>query len=336
MINFDHPQVRHFFAQNLVYLAQEYHIDGFRVDHTATIIHSAAWDPWSGFVTQLGSGGGWEFLHTIRHALVTEVGPRCILIAEHLPNEPGVTNFGGPLDSQWCDDFHDRMVDACRGDLCMPRLADAMKLSQTSYDNWYKLTNYPESHDEVGNVRDRISYVAGWGRGLRMSKVAAAGSLLARGIPMYFMGVESGEDRQFEFGRAESLDLDAYLADPDRSRIRAWWREMARLHRNPCICGPSPIDVTFANLQTLAFTRGARGDYFIVLNFGGWSGSINLGVLNLSWGSYRELWNSTWPHFAIAAENEHEFSNGGRDARLDRSRDLNIPSYGAVVLERVD
>jgi Alpha amylase, C-terminal all-beta domain len=79
-----------------------------------------------------------------------------------------------------------------------------------------------------------------------------------------------------------------------------------------------------------------KGHYFIVLNFGGWSGSINLGVLNLSWGSYRELWNSTWPHFAIAAENEHEFSNGGRDARLDRSRDLNIPSYGAVVLERVD
>jgi 1,4-alpha-glucan branching enzyme len=336
MINFDHPQVRHFFAQNLVYLAREYHIDGFRLDHTATIIHSAAWDPWSGYVRTLGSGGGWEFLHAIRHAIVTEVDPRCVLIAEHLPNEWSVTNYGGPMDSQWCDDFHDRMVDACRRQFGMSRLADALKLSQTACDNWYKVTNYPESHDEVGNVRDRVSYVAGWGQGLRMSKVAAAGSLLSRGIPMYFMGAESGEDRQFAFGSSEALDLDFYQSDPDRSRIRAWWREVAYLHRNPSIQGPSPIDVAFAEQQTLAFTRGARGDYFVLLNFGGWSGRINLGVLNLPWGTYRELWNSTWPAFAIASEGEGEHTNGGRDARLNRSQDLNIPDYGAVVLERVD
>ena len=62
MVNFDHPQCRHFFAQNLVYLAQEYHLDGFRLDHTATIVHSAAWDAWSGYVRVRGSGGGWEFL----------------------------------------------------------------------------------------------------------------------------------------------------------------------------------------------------------------------------------------------------------------------------------
>ena len=65
MINFDHPQCRHFFAQNLVYLAKEFHIDGFRLDHSATIVHSAAWDSWSGHVRLLGSGGGWEFLQHV-------------------------------------------------------------------------------------------------------------------------------------------------------------------------------------------------------------------------------------------------------------------------------
>ena len=73
-----------------------------------------------------------------------------------------------------------------------------------------------------------------------------------------------------------------------------------------------------------------------MLNFGGWAGFHNLGYLNLPDGTYRELWNSTWPAFAISGENEGEHSNGGRDARLGRSNALHIPDYGAVILERVD
>jgi hypothetical protein len=86
----------------------------------------------------------------------------------------------------------------------------------------------------------------------------------------------------------------------------------------------------------LATSRGQRGDYFVVLNFGGGAGFHNLGSLNLPDGTYRELWNSTWPAFAISGENEGEHSNGGRDARLGRSNALHIPDYGAVILERVD
>jgi hypothetical protein len=67
-----------------------------------------------------------------------------------------------------------------------------------------------------------------------------------------------------------------------------------------------------------------------LLNFGGWSGHKNLGQLNLPWGEYRELWNSTWPAFAIEAEREGEHTNGGRDARLDRGDWLHIPDYGAA------
>ena len=337
MINFDHPQCRHFFAQNLVYLAREYHLDGFRLDHTATIVHSSAWDPWSGFVRELGSGGGWEFLHAIRKALREEVDPRCILMAEHLPNEWSLTNLGGPMDTQWGDDFHDRMVDACRREFGMSRLAQAYKLSHTVCDEWYNVTNYAESHDEVGNVRDRIAYVAGWGQGFRMAKVAAAGTLLSRGIPMAFMGAEAGEDKQFEFGSSAKLPLDQYLADADRSRIRAWWRVLSDLRRTrSALKGPAPLDVLFADGQLLTLSRGQRGDYFVMLNFGGWSGSHNLGYLSLPDGIYRELWNSTWPAFAISGENEGEHTNGGRDARLRRWNSLQIPDYGAVILERVD
>jgi 1,4-alpha-glucan branching enzyme len=238
------------------------------------------------------------------------------------------------MDSQWCDDFHDRLVDACRRQSGMSRLASALQLSQTACDNWYHVVNYPESHDEVGNVRDRVAYVAGYGQGWRMSKVAAAAALLSRGIPLFFMGAESGEDLQFGFGSSQSLNLAGYLANSDRKRIRAWWRELCWLHRDQSIQGPAPLHVCFADGQLLAFTRGANGDFFIVLNFGGWAGWKGLSELNLPSAAYRELWNSTWPAFAIHSENEGEHTNGGRDRWLTRENALQIPDYGAVILQR--
>ena len=329
MINFDHPQCRHFFEQNLVYWQRQFHIDGFRLDHTHTIVHS---DQAGGFVRQRGSGGGWQFLHGLRHALHRDGDSRAIMTAEHLPNEWHLTNFGGPMDSQWCDDFHDRLVDACKGHRVMPRLATAMQLSHTQCNRWYNVTNYSESHDEVGNVNDRIANVAGQGRGLRMSKVAAAATLLSRGIPMFFMGAECGEHRQFRFGGSETLDLTGYQQIVPYRKVRQWWNALCHTRRSEAIKGPAKLEVRFAADQLLAFSRGLGDDYFVVLNFGGWAGWKSLAEMNLPNRRYRELWNSTWPAFAVEGEGEH--TNGGRDTQLHRGHWLHVPDYGVVVLER--
>ncbi len=333
MINFDHPQCFHFFAQNLVYLAREFHIDGFRLDHTYTILHSHEQN-W--YVREPGSGGGWEFLHGLRHALRAQTDARALLIAEHLPNEWHLTNFGGPIDTQWCDDFHDRLIEACKGASNMSSLARAFQITHRDCDDWYKGTNYCESHDEVGNVRDRVTFVAGWKRGLRMSKVAAAATILSRGIPMFFMGAEAAEDRQFTNGGTDRLPLDVYLSDPSKSAVRDWWKEMLRLRRSAAITGPSRLDVKYAQEQMLGFTRGDRGDFYMLLNFGGFAGWKSLAELNLPEGTFCELWNSTWPTFAIAVEDENEHMNWGRDARLTRGNWLHSPDYGVIVLARVD
>lgn len=330
MINFDHPQAIHFFEQNLRYLRREYRVDGFRLDHTHTIVHSAQ----PGYhVTVPGSGGGWEFLHKLRRAL-KDLDPGCLLIAEHLPNEWELTNYGGPMDSQWNDAFHDRLVEACRGWQVMPQLAAALKLSHTHCDDWYKVANYPESHDEVGNVNDRIVNVAGFGQGLRRNKVAAAITLLSRGLPMWFMGAEAGEWAQFTSFGQEALDLDRYVADDNCRRVRHWWRVLSDLRQgNSRLQGPSPLKVHCAKGHLLAFSRGAGEDYFAVLNFGPEAGWRPLTELDLPHWHYRELWNSTWPAFAVEGEDEH--GNGGRNASLSRHDWLHIPDYGAVILERV-
>jgi hypothetical protein len=75
---------------------------------------------------------------------------------------------------------------------------------------------------------------------------------------------------------------------------------------------------------------------YFLLNFGGWAGWKPLAELNVPDGTYCELWNSTWPAFAIESEEEDEHMNWGRDARLTRADWLHIPDYGVVVLSRVD
>ena len=104
---------------------------------------------------------------------------------------------------------------------------------------------------------------------------------------------------------------------------------------NSRIAGPAPLRVKYARGQFLAFTRGDADDYFVLLNFGGWSGRVPLAELGFPHGTYRELWNSTWPAFAIESESEGEHSNGGRDARIESWQSLEVPDYGALVLERV-
>jgi 1,4-alpha-glucan branching enzyme len=328
MINFSDPWCKEFFAQCLVSWSYHYHLDGFRFDMTNPIIEGHTWAP---FVNEPNSDNrGWEFLHYLRNIL-KDADRQCLMMAEQLPNNWGLTNYGGPMDTQWQDDFHDRLIDVCRGDFSqMGHLADALKLSGTVCHQWYNATIYPSSHDEVGNVNDRIANVAGYGRGLRINKVAAVVTLLGRGIPMFFMGEESGEAGQFAQDSDADLDLTNYETDLNRRRVRAWWQTLLNLRRgNPRIQGPAPLAVHYVEGPALAFSRGEYHDYFVVINFGDAELTRKLKILNLPGGTYREVWNSTYPDFQVEWENEYR--NWGN---LERDQILHIPDNGAVILER--
>ncbi|AUD04337.1 alpha-amylase family glycosyl hydrolase [Spirosoma pollinicola] len=331
LINFDNPICRFFFRTNLIYLAETFRIDGFRFDHTDTIING---HKQQGYINVPGSGGGWEFLNDMRQAL-KKLDPNIVMIAEELPNDWYLTSQGA-MDSQWCDDFHDRMVDVCRRRESVFRLGQALELTNPVYQHWYSATNYAESHDEVGNEDNRIAKCAEFGSGLRLAKVALATVLLGRGLPHIFMGGEAGETRQFAKDKLDTLPLAVYRSDVNQKNVLAWFQILCGLRKNDSrIKGPSPLNVRYADGNLLAFSRGGAGEFFIVLNFGTWSGSIGLSTLNLPDGVYCELWNSTWPAFAISGEWENEHTNWGRDARLSRNNSLNIPDFGVVVLERV-
>jgi 1,4-alpha-glucan branching enzyme len=346
MINFDNDVARHFFVQNILYLAKEYHIDGFRFDFTRPIHNQ-----FDGNIRKQGSGGGWNFLRKMRSS-VKAIDPGIILIAEELPNTWWVTrervdsswggDWHGPFDSQWADSFHDNFKAVLTGE----HLNHLYEAFTYSGDSWQDGLIYTESHDEVGNTDDRIAKRGRDGKGWEMSQVAAAGTLFGRGIPMVFMGQEAGEILQFgqDDGKLrdynpgtgntwwdDRLALDAYESNPGRTKVREWYKRMFEIRKkDPEAFAWPRIAITHLHDDNgiLAFTRN-NGKYLVVLNFKGqdWP-KYRVGVS----GRYRELANTSWPQYNLGGYQER--TRGGDQAHwIDH---VKIPSYGAVVLKRED
>ena len=344
MVNFDNDVARHFFVQNIAFLAREYHIDGFRFDFTRPIHNES-----DSNILARGSGGGWRFLRELR-AKAKEVDPGIVLIAEELPNTWYLTretvdgefagDAHGPFDAQWADPFHDHFKAALTGQ----HLNHLYEVFTNFGDSWQDAVIYAESHDEVGNTDDRIARRARDGKGWEMLQVAAAGTVCGRGIPMIFMGQESGEWMQFgqdddklgEYNPGtghtwwdDRLDLDAYESDSGRKKVRHWYRRLFDIRReDPEAFAWPEITITHIHDQNgvVAFTRG-EGTYLIVLNFRGNSWEhYNVGVS----GRYRELANSSWPAFNLGGSVER--TRGGNSAH--DINDVPVPAYGAVILKR--
>lgn len=346
MINFNNEIALHFFTQNIVFLAKEYHIDGFRFDFTRPIHNEN-----DANIRVRGDGGGWRFLREVRQK-AKAVDPGIILIAEELPNSWYVTrevvdgtfagSSHGPFDSQWCDPFHDHFKAVLTGQ----HLNNLYEVFTSFGDSWQDGLIYSESHDEVGNTDDRIARRARDGKGWEMCQIAAAGTVCGRGIPMIFMGQESGESMQFgqDDDRLRNdnpgtghtwwddrLDLNLYESDAGRRKVRDWYRRIFDLRRaDPQSLAISPIEITHLHDDNgvAAFTRDG-GRYLIVMNFkrNSWD-RYNVGVS----GKYRELANSSWPAFNLGATAER--TRGG-DQSFQIS-DVPVPAYGVVVLKRDD
>jgi 1,4-alpha-glucan branching enzyme len=323
-IHFANDVAKHFFVQNMVYLVKEFHIDGFRFDFTKPI-HQAP--------------GGWVFLREIREELKA-IDAGILLIAEELPNWWGLTseNVGsewahdwhGPFDSQWTDDFHDKLKDALTNGFAN---LDDLKMAFTYFgDSWHDGLLYTESHDEVGNEDRRIAHIGRDQKGWEMSQVSAAATLLARGIPMIFMGQEGGEIKQFGIDMwSDRLPLDAYQTNPGNKKVWLWYEKLIDIRRNdPYHFSSTNIEVTRVHRDDgiVAFTRD-NGRYAVVLNFKNTPyDNYNVGVV----GRYKEVANTSWPAFNLGASPE---KTRGGDQAFNISG-VHIPSYGAVVLKRED
>jgi maltooligosyltrehalose trehalohydrolase len=205
--------VREFIVGNALYWAEQYHMDGLRLDAVHEIFDRNAvtiWDELYGAVRD------WE----------ARSGRRCWLIAESDGNDPRVVRRpdqgGRGFDAQWMDDFHHSLyvlIDPA-GSKHYQDFGPIEQLAKAWVEGFVHSGEYVrfryrhhgassagiggehfvvfnQNHDLPGNRPggERLSALVG----LPALKLAAAAVLLSPYIPLLFMGEEYGEDAPFYF-----------------------------------------------------------------------------------------------------------------------------------------
>ena len=205
--------VREFIVGNVLYWAEHYHLDGFRLDAIHEIFDRNAVTIWDELYAAVKE---WE----------QRSGRRCWLVAESDNNSPRVVQppaAGGlGLDAQWVDDFHHALyvlIDPQGGRYyrdfgTLEQFAKAWTQGFVHTGEYVKFRHrkhgasaagvtgdhfivFNQNHDLPGNrpAGERLSVLVG----LPALKVAAAAVFLSPYIPLLFMGEEYGEDAPFFF-----------------------------------------------------------------------------------------------------------------------------------------
>jgi 1,4-alpha-glucan branching enzyme len=284
-------------------------------------------------------------LSAVKQAASAVGEPWPYLVAENDPINDGLTNVSRDhvMNGQWHFWHHYDLAGAafCSEDKSFG-ICSNMNYPHDQLRPYFEVVRYSESHDSTSAQEDwkrRIVSRTPFDLGYQMAKAVGAAGILAKGVPMIFMGQEAGEHMPFLFGMdnlhdpSRYLRLDDYLNNYDNRTILAWFNSLIGLRNNPSngFRGDDNQKVGRGN-KTIAFTRGWER-FFVVATFGTPDTVQNLGWLGLPGGTYKEIFNSSWPVFSVKFEPER--TNGGYDGRLHAGDNINLPAVGAVVLERV-
>ncbi len=229
--------VRDYYADNVLYWMDEYHIDGFRMDATSYMR-----DPLGCY------SEGWALMQRIND----EIDNRkvdAVAIAEELPDNAWITrdtgDNGAGFDSQWHDLFNDdvrqEIFDASYGNPEMWKIRDVLRGkindgSSTFIEDWGQTTtqlmNYVESHDEADDARlasviDGSNAYSDYAKG--RSKLAQGLTILAPGIPMFLMGGEWLEDITFDSGYSNRIDWSKATS---RAPIVLFFRDVINIKKD--------------------------------------------------------------------------------------------------------
>ena len=205
--------VREFVTANAVYWAEQYHLDGLRLDAIHEIYDRNAITIWDDLRAAIDA---WE----------QRSGRRCYLVAESDTNDPrvvkSVSSGGRGFDAQWMDDFHHSLYVLLDPDGWkhyqdfggIEQLAKAHTQGFVHTGEYLRFRHrrhgasaagipghcfvvFNQNHDLPGNRPggERLSALVS----LDTLKLAAAVILLSPYIPFLFMGEEYGEDAPFFF-----------------------------------------------------------------------------------------------------------------------------------------
>ncbi|HEX8599070.1 MAG TPA: malto-oligosyltrehalose trehalohydrolase [Chloroflexia bacterium] len=235
-LNYANPHVREFFLSNAVYWAQEYNMDGLRLDATHAILDDS--DP---HILKEIPARIRETLPSSRHFVVTAEDERndVWLIT---PSEQG----GAGIDAVWADDFHHQIRSALAGDnegYYIDYTGSATDLAETLNKGWFYTGQKSQfsghnrgtdaghvdpphfvyciqNHDQVGNrpLGDRLTKSTD----LSSYRAASALLLLAPYTPLLFQGQEWAAGTPFLYFTHHNPELGKLVTEGRRSEFASF------------------------------------------------------------------------------------------------------------------
>jgi 1,4-alpha-glucan branching enzyme len=357
--------VRKMFVSSAVMLMTEFHVDGFRVDLTQAFHRDNVIEANGAPVpdaNRLGTKLLREWVRTLRL-----VKPSVILTAEDHTGWSAVTQpqeTGGiGFDAIWWAEWYHHIIGDSQNDSHNARLLyvsgfggnDPLAMSYVAGAPQATPGRviYHESHDQAGNASYKvgdfevhsartIQTAVNWNlNGTRFwaearCRVVSGLTLLAPGIPMFFMGEEVGAQEPYRYTdwlyHREDFER---LRETTGARLFRFYRDVIRLRRRYAALSSPHVEILHVHdaNRVLVFRRWlADADFlvFISLNNGAFADGYWVGHPALHDGGFIEVLNSDadiYGGLGITNPGMHFASGHAVNARL--------PANGVVVFQRV-
>lgn len=363
--NYRSELVRKMFISSAVMLMTEFHVDGFRVDLTQSFHRDNNIEADGAPVPEanrLGTKFLREWVRTLRL-----VKPSVMLTAEDhtgwsaitQPQETGGIGF----DAIWWAEWYHHIIGDSQNDSHNARLLyvagfggnDPLAMSYVAgaLQATPGRVIYHESHDQAGNASYRIGDYAihsartiqtavNWNlNGTRFwaearCRVVSGLTLLAPGIPMFFMGEEVGAQEPYRYTDwlYHREDFQALRATSGAKLFR-FYRDVIRLRRRYAALTSPHVEILHVHdaNRVLAFRRWlADADFlvFVSLNNSAFADGYWIGHPALWDGPFIEVLNSDadiYGGLGVTNPGTHHAGGNAFNARL--------PANGVVVFQRV-
>jgi 1,4-alpha-glucan branching enzyme len=290
---------RRFIGDVVRFWIEEYHTDGIRYDAARQL-------------------GNYDFMHWVVQEAKKTAGMKPFYnIAEHIPQNPAITNADGPMDGAWHENFYSAMIDLlCNEQFDLERLKNALDAKREGYQGATNVVNYLTNHDH-----NHLMYELGE-RGIleeaafKRAKLGSALLMTAMGVPMIWMGEEFAE---YKPKTPEQNKIDWTLLGNDKNKgLHDYYQSLIFLRKNNHALFTENIEFFYeqADDRVLAYTR--------------WNdeGSRVVVIANLS-GNF--LKDYTIPH--IPADGTwHEWVSDYNVEVSGNTLVLDLPEYEAKVL----
>ncbi len=245
---------RKFIGEVVRFWIEEYHIDGIRYDAARQIAN-------------------FDFMHwVVQETKKTASMKPFYNVAEHIPQNPAITNIDGPMDGAWHENFYHALLDhLCEEQFDLERLKAALDAKREGFMGATNVVNYLTNHDhhhlmyELGErgILDESAF--------KRAKLGAALLMTAVGIPMLWMGEEFAE---YKPKTPESSKIDWTLLNYDNNQsLHDYYRGLIFLRKHNHALYTENIQFFYENAEdrVLAYTRwnGEGSRVVVVANLSG-------------------------------------------------------------------